>query len=98
MSSDTAGGRLWSWGGGELHIVDWGDELVGFHEAAASTHVFDQDTHKVVQALQAAGCAMRVEALWSAAFGEPAMESDSEAQDEMLETLRQAGLVTASSA
>ena len=87
--------RLWSWGGGALHVVDWGDELSGFHETTASTHVFDQDTHKVIKALQMAGCAMKCELLWSAAFGEPATESDCEALEATLETLQQAGLVTA---
>jgi PqqD family protein of HPr-rel-A system len=95
VASGEVGGRHWSWDGGALHVVDWGDELVAFHEATASTHLLDQDSVKVVQTLRDAGRAMTGAELWSTAFGEPTTGSDFQALDEMLEKLLQAGLVTA---
>lgn len=97
MVSGETGVRLWSWARGALRSVHLGDEIVAFHEATASTHVFDADTHQLVETLRQAGCAVTSAALWSTAFGEPPVESDCQALEERLERLQQSGLVTATS-
>ena len=86
---------MWSWALGVLHTVPLDDEIVAFHEATASTHVFDADTHQLVETLRQADGAVTSAALWSTAFGEPPAESDCQALEEGLEKLQQAGLVTA---
>jgi len=93
--SGEAGGQLWSWARGVLHAVHLGDEIVAFHEATASTHVFDADTHQLVETLQQADCAMTSPALWRTAFGESPTEADCQGLEERLERLQQSGLVTA---
>jgi PqqD family protein of HPr-rel-A system len=93
--SGEAGVRLWSWARGALHSVHLGDEIVAFHEATASTHVFDADTYQLVETLRQAVGAVTSAALWRAAFGEPPAESDCQALEERLERLQQSGLVTA---
>lgn len=95
MISDPGGGRRWSWGGAALHSVCFGDEYVAFHEATASTNVFDEDTYRLLEALRHVDRPLTGPNLWSAAFGEAATESDCQALEETLEQLRQAGLVTA---
>ena len=95
MASDEIGERRWAWGGGALHTVHWGDDTAAFHEATASTHLFDEDTLRLVQALRHADCAVTSAVLWNTAFGEASSESDSQALDERLVTLLQAGMVTA---
>lgn len=92
-----AGGRRWSWAHGALHTVHLGDEIVAFHEATASTHMFDADTHRLVETLRRAGDGVTSATLWSTAFGEPPADSDCQALEERLEKLQQAGLVTATS-
>lgn len=95
MVSGEAGGRLWSWAQGTLHTVHLGDEIVAFHEATASTHVFDADTQQLVETLRQADCAVTSATLWRTAFGEPPAEPDCQALEERLERLQQSGLVTA---
>lgn len=95
MTSGKVGERRWSWGGGTLHTVCWGDETVAFHEATASTHVFDGDTHQLLVALRQVDRPVTSAILWNSAFGEAATESDCQALEEMLEKLHQSGLVTA---
>lgn len=93
--SGEVGGRLWSWAQGTLHTVHLGDEIVAFHEATASTHVFDADTHQLVQTLRQADFALTSAGLWRTAFGESPAESDCKALEERLERLLQSGLVAA---
>jgi PqqD family protein of HPr-rel-A system len=92
-----AGERRWSGGGGALHVVTWGDETVAFHESTASTHLFDEDAHRLVETLQQGDGEVTDTVLWNAAFGEAPTGADRQALDEILETLLQAGLVTATS-
>ena len=73
-------------------MVHFGDETVAFHEATASTHVFDQDTYRLIVTLrQGHGNRSRAD-LWRDAFGVAPSESDYEALDQSLEALLQAGL------
>ena len=95
MASGEVGERRWSWAGGTLHVVRFGDETVAFHEATASTHVFDEDTHRLVETLRLMDCDVTGADLWSAAFGAVPTEPDCQALDESLQALVQAGLVTA---
>lgn len=95
MAVSGVSGRLWSWGGGALHTVRWGDETVAFHEATASTHLFDEDTYRLVDALRRIDAAVTGADLWSAAFGDAPSDADCLALDATLQTLLQAGLVAA---
>lgn len=95
MVSGGTGERLWSWAQGALHTVQLGDEIAAFHEATASTHVFDADTHQLLETLRQADCAVTSTALWNTAFGEPLAQGDCQALEERLERLHQSGLVTA---
>lgn len=96
MVSGEADGLGWIWAGGALHKVQWGDEVVAFNEATATTHVFDEDTVQLVDALCRADRAVTSAVLWRSAFGEAPTESDCQALEELLQRLRQSGLVTAS--
>ena len=95
MASGKIGARRWSWAGGALHVVHFGGETVAFHEATASTHVFDEDTYRVVETLRHLHGDVSGTELWTRAFGVAPAPSDCEALDETLETLIQAGLVAA---
>lgn len=95
MANGGVGGRRWGWGGGALHVARWGEEAVAFHEPTASTHLFDDDTRRVVEALRRLDGGVTSPGLWNTVFGDAASESDCQALDEMLESLLQAGLVTA---
>lgn len=87
--------RQWSWAGGVLHVVHWGDETVAFHEATASTHVFDADTYRLVEALRQVDGTVTGQDLWRTAFGEAPSGADCLALDATLQTLLQGGLVAA---
>jgi hypothetical protein len=87
--------RRWSWAGGELHVVSFGDEVVAFHESTASTHLFDEDTHRVVEALRLGECDVNTVELWQRTFGASPSESERQALDASLGMLLHAGLVTA---
>ena len=76
-------------------MVTWGDETVAFHESTASTHLFDEDTHRLVETLRQGDCPVTGQMLWSAAFGGAPSGEESQALDEILGTLLQSGLVTA---
>jgi PqqD family protein of HPr-rel-A system len=78
-----------------MHAVALDDEIVAFHEATASTHVFDPDTHQLLETLRRADGTVTSAFLWRAAFGELPTESDCQALEERLERLQQSGLVTA---
>ncbi len=95
MVCGEIGARRWSWGGGVLHTVRWGEEVVAFHEATASTHVFDEDTVLLLKTLRALDSAVTSEVLWRATFGEAPSAADCEAIDATLETLLNAGLALA---
>lgn len=73
-------------------MVHLGDETVAFHEATASTHVFDKDTHRLVETLRQADGTVSGADLWRDAFGVAPSESDCEALNQSLEALLQAGL------
>ena len=87
--------RLWASSGGALHVVRWGEEIAAFHEATASTHIFDEDTARLLEVLQQGCVGVSSVVLWSTAYGVAPSASDCQALDETLETLVQAGLVTA---
>ena len=93
MVSNEIGKRRWGWAGGALHAVHFGDETVAFHEATASTHVFDKDTHRLVETLRQVQGTISGADLWRDAFGVTASESDYEALDQSLEALLRVGLV-----
>lgn len=97
MSSGELGERRWSWGGGALHVVRWGDEAVAFHESTASTHVFDEDTFRLVETLRQSESAVTIASLWIAAFGEAPSRADCQTLSETLDSLSHTGLVTATS-
>lgn len=97
MASGAIGERRWFWGGGALHAVNWGEETVAFNEATASTHCFDQDTYRLVEALRQSDRTLTRADLWSNTFSEAASASDLQALDDRLESMLQAGLVTAKS-
>ena len=92
MASGEIGERRWAWAGGALHAAHFGDETVAFHEATASTHVFDKDTHRLVETLRQVDGNVSGADLWRHAFGVAPAESDYEALDQSLEALLQAGL------
>ena len=92
MASGEFGERRWAWAGGALHLVQFGDETVAFHEATASTHVFDVDTSRLVATLQQADGTVSGADLWRDAFGGAPSRSDLETLDESLGALLQAGL------
>ena len=95
MASGEIGEHRWSWAGGALHAVRLDDETAAFHEATASTHVFDEDTYRLVETLRLMGCDLAGTDLWRAAFGDSPSERDRQALDESMQALVQAGLVTA---
>jgi PqqD family protein of HPr-rel-A system len=72
-----------------------GDETVAFHEAAGSTHLFDEVTYRLVESLRQSSCSLTSADLWHAAFGAAPSGLDCQALEERLDTLLQAGLVTA---
>ena len=76
-------------------MVRWAEETVAFHESTASTHLFDEDTHRLVEALQRGGCAVTSAALWTSAFGDAPTSADCLDLDRRMEILLQTGLVTA---
>ena len=82
----------WTWAGGALIAVHFGDETVAFHDATASTHVFDKDTYRLVETLRQVDSNVSASVLWTNAFGVSPSESDYEALDQSLETLVRAGL------
>lgn len=92
MSIGELNRRQWRWSGGVLHLVHFGDETVAFHEATASTHVFDKDTHRLIETLRQADSNVSASALWTNAFRVAPSESDYEALDQSLESLLRAGL------
>ena len=69
MTSGEIGERRWGWAGGALHVVHFGDETVAFHEATASTHVFDQDTYRLIVTLRQGHGNRSSADLWRDAFG-----------------------------
>ena len=95
MARGELGECRWSWAGGALHAVRLGDETVAFHEATASTHVFDEDTHRLVETLRLMDREVSSTELWRAAFGDAPTEPDVLALEESLLALHRAGLVTA---
>ena len=78
-------------------MVQFGDETVAFHEATASTHVFDVDTSRLVATLQQVAGTVSAADLWRDAFGGAPSRSDLETLDESLGALLQAGLAANSS-
>lgn len=92
MGIGEFGARRWAWAGGALHAVHLGDETVAFHEATASTHVFDKDTHQLVETLRRVDGTVSAVDLWRDAFGVEPTEPDFEALDQSLEALLRAGL------
>lgn len=80
-----------------MHTVHWGDEIAAFHEATASTHVLNEDAHRLLDVLVRNVDAMSSASLWSTAFACAPSELDCQSLDELLGTLLQAGLVTATS-
>ena len=72
--------------------MHFGDETVAFHEATASTHAFDKDTHRLVEALRQVDGNVSAADLWRVAFGVVPSESDYETLDQSLEALLRAGL------
>ena len=78
-----------------MHVVHWGEETVAFYEATASTHVFDEDTARLVKVLRQGDGGMTSAVLWNTAYGDVPLVSDYQALDATLEALLQAGLVTA---
>ena len=73
-------------------MVHFGDETVAFHEATASTHVFDQDTYRLIVTLRQGHGNRSSADLWRDAFGGAPSRSDLETLDESLGALLQAGL------
>ena len=78
-------------------MVQFGDETVAFHEATASTHVFDVDTSRLVATLQQVAGTVSAADLWRDVFGRAPSGSDLETLDESLGALLQAGLAANSS-
>lgn len=89
-----AGDRRWCWAGGALHVVQWGDEAAVFHEASASTHLLDTDSHLIIACLRETPGSASTAQLWQRAFGCPPQWDDCRDLAESLEALARAGLVT----
>lgn len=87
----------WSWAGGELHAVSWGDETVIYHESSASTHLLNADAGRVVAALKAVGQTLSSTEAWQRAFGESPQAEDCLVLEESLCALARVGLVTRTS-
>jgi PqqD family protein of HPr-rel-A system len=86
----------WGWAGGALHVVQWGDEIVAFHELTASTHVLDVESGRLLDCLKgSASACMTTESLWINVFGDVPSSTDAESLNERLHALAGAGLVTA---
>ncbi len=95
MANGETSGRRWSWGGGALHVVHYDKETVAFHEETVSTHVFDEDTYRLVDTLRHTVGSVSNAELWRTAFGVDPSQFDNETLNASLEALLQAGLVSA---